>query len=222
MSTAKPQVLHTDPTMADKSAIRAVVEALAAGGLAIFPTDTVYGLACRADDEEAVKALFAAKNRPADKAVPLLLGDANGMDSVSSMIDDTMVRLAQRFWPGPLTMVVDKQSTVSDVVTGGQPTVGIRVPDMTLTRAILLGCPFPVAVTSANLSDEDPACSVEDMPEALLARVAVVVDGGMCPGMLPSTVVDVRDYPPRVLREGPISENDIVSEMGPPSNPDDA
>ncbi|MGE5531975.1 MAG: L-threonylcarbamoyladenylate synthase, partial [Bacteroidota bacterium] len=111
---------------------------------------------------------------------------------------------------------------VSDVVTAGKQTVGVRVPDMTLTQAILQGCPFAVAVTSANFSDGEPACSVEDLPEALLSQVAVVVDGGMCPGMMPSTVVDVTDYPPRVLRQGPISANDIVSEMGPPSNPDDA
>jgi L-threonylcarbamoyladenylate synthase len=222
MLTTKPMVLRADPAVADNSVVAAVVDALTEGGLAIFPTDTVYGIACRADDDEAVRSLFAAKKRPLDKPLPLLLGDAGGLDRVAGMIDDTMIRLAQRFWPGPLTMVICKSPDVLDVVTGGQPTVGVRVPDMTLTQAILQGCPFAVAVTSANFSEEDPACGIENLPEALLSQVMVVVDGGMCPGMLPSTVVDVTDYPPRVLRQGPISVEQILSEMGPPTDPEDA
>lgn len=209
MSDAEPLVIAADPHQTDAALVDAAIGALTRGELVVLPTDTVYGLACRADDDSAVQRLFAAKRRPLTKPLPLLLENAEALAQLSSRIEERALRLARRFWPGPLTMVVRKSSAVSDLVTAGQPTVGVRVPDLPLTQAILENAPFAVAVTSANFSDENPACSVSDLPHELLRQVALVIDAGPCPGMTPSTVVDVTSTPPQVVRRGPISEDQI-------------
>ena len=205
--------MQTDAKTGDAATVAAAVESLAAGELIVFPTDTVYGIACRADDARAVERLFAAKRRPLNKPLPLLLPQAEALAEVATDLDAEIWSLARRFWPGPLTLVVRKAASVSDLVTAGQPTVGVRVPDMTLTRAILDRCPFPVATTSANLSDEDPACAVDELPRELLSAVSLVVDAGRCPGMTPSTVVDMTVRPAKVLRAGPVTEEMMNAEL---------
>ena len=217
MSGAETRIVRAEAHTADEATVAAAVEALTAGELVVFPTDTVYGIACRADDAGAVERLFAAKRRPLSKPLPLLLAEAEALAEVATDLDEGIWRLARRFWPGPLTMVVRKTASVSDMVTAGQPTVGVRVPDMILTCAILRRCPFPVAATSANLSEGDPACAVDELPRELLTKVALVVDTGRCPGMMPSTVVDVTVRPARVLRRGPVAEDDIAKASAEPS-----
>lgn len=208
-----PTIIATNPLDPDPGAVASAVSALASGELVIIPTDTVYGVACRADDEQAVRALFAAKRRPLSKPLPLLLRDAGALDSVSSELPDRVRKLAKALWPGPLTLVVRKSAAVSDLVTAGQATVGVRVPNLPLATAVLAACDFPVAVTSANISDEQPAVAVEELPVELLEAVAIVLDAGRCPGEVPSTVVDVTTVPPRILRQGPVTEADIESAM---------
>lgn len=209
MSCTKPRILKADGQVCDPATICSAVEALARGQLVILPTDTVYGLACRADDEAAVIHLFESKRRPLTKPLPLLLASAEALVGVALGLDENILRLARQFWPGPLTIVIRKSPSVSDTVTAGGPTVGVRVPDLPLTQAILEAARFPVAVTSANFSDEDPACSMDDLPRDLLAQVCLVIEAGSCPGMTPSTVVDVTQTPPRVLRPGPVSDEQI-------------
>lgn len=208
-----PTIIETDPLSPNRDAVTSAACALAAGKLVIIPTDTVYGIACRADDERAVRALFAAKRRPLSKPLPLLLSDAQALEEVSSELPDGVRKLARAFWPGALTLVVRKSALVSDLVTAGQPTVGVRVPDLPVAIAVLAACDFPVAVTSANISDEQAAVAVEELPAELLEAVAVVLDSGRCPGEVPSTVVDVTGVPPRILRQGPVTEADIESAM---------
>lgn len=190
-------------------AVQQAQAALAAGQLVLFPTDTVYGLAARADDETAVAKLFAAKQRPEEKALPLLLADAEQLAEVAAEVPAAARVLAEAFWPGPLTIVLRKNAIISDLVTGGLGTVGVRVPDLAIARSILRACGFPIAVTSANLSGDRPACTVADLPQALRAQVSIIIDGGHCAGQTPSTVADVTTDPPRILREGPISAEAI-------------
>ncbi|MEN6641304.1 MAG: L-threonylcarbamoyladenylate synthase [Armatimonadia bacterium] len=208
-----PTIIATNPLDPDPGAVASAVSALASGELVVIPTDTVYGVACRADDEQAVRALFAAKRRPLSKPLPLLLEDAGALDSVSSELPDGVRKLAKAFWPGPLTLVVRKSAVVSDLVTAGEATVGVRVPNLPLATAVLTACEFPVAVTSANISDEQPAVAVEELPVELLEAVAVVLDAGRCPGEVPSTVVDATTDPPRILRPGPVTAADIERAM---------
>lgn len=213
MSDAEPRVIAADPHGGDAAVIDAAVGAMALGQLIVLPTDTVYGLACRADDEAAVMRLFAAKRRPLTKPLPLLLASAQALTEVATNLDDSVTRLAHSFWPGPLTMVVRKADAISDLVTAGQPTVGVRVPDLPLTQAILQAAPFAVAVTSANFSDEQPASAVGELPQELLRHVALIIDAGPCPGLTPSSVVDVTAAPPRILRQGPISEQQVLAAL---------
>lgn len=195
-------------------AVAAAVVALAAGELVVLPTETVYGLACRADSEEAVAALYAAKNRPEEKALPVLVADRKGLGRVCADVTPELARLAAAFWPGPLTIVVARSAAICDLATGGLPTVGVRVPDSDVTRAVLQACAFPVAVTSANLSGEAPAVAVAEMPDELLGRVAVVLDAGPCPGATPSTVLDLASDEPRILRAGPVTAEQLGQVLG--------
>lgn len=184
MSAAEPRRLRAVSGEPEEALVAAAAEVLAAGDLLVLPTDTVYGLACRADDERAIARLFAAKRRPRTRPLPLLLPSAEALAAVAAGPNEAAARLGAAFWPGALTIVVRKAPAVSDSVTAGRGTVGVRVPDCPLARAVLARCPFPVAASSANLADEDPACEVTDLPGALLAAVALVLDAGPRPGAI--------------------------------------
>ncbi len=179
------------------------------GGLLLFPTDTVYGLGVRADDEQAVQRLYEVKGRPADLALPILVGTREQVCRVAAAWPPAAQALAEVFWPGPLTIVVPRAQGLSSLVTGGAETVGVRLPAYAPLQDWLSACDFPVAVTSANLSGEPPALQVSDLSAPLREAVDLVLDGGPCAGTIPSTVVDVACSPPRVLRVGPVSEQDI-------------
>jgi L-threonylcarbamoyladenylate synthase len=212
--SAEPAIAAGDPQRPDAALVARAARTLAEGRLVVLPTDTVYGLACRADDEAAVRRLFAVKRRSQEKALPLLLPEAGALTEVAAEVSAAARKLAEVFWPGPLTLVVRKAPLIPALVTGGRDTVGVRVPDLPLTQAILASCDFPVAVTSANLADQSPATAVAELPEALRQRVALIVDAGRCPGQRASTVLDVSVAPPVVLREGPVTAEQIAKALG--------
>ena len=196
-----------------EAVLLAFLDAAAAGELLIFPTDTVYGLGARADSPEALETLFAVKRRPAELALPILVGDRAGLDGVIAAWPPAAEAVASAFWPGPLTLVLPRAPGLSPRVTGGRDSVGVRMPDHPALLSWLCACPFPLAVTSANLSGQPEAVALEEIPAELQSAVAVVVDGGRCPGGEPSTVVDLTGGDPRVLRPGPITESQIISRL---------
>ena len=191
----------------------AFLEVAAAGGLLIFPTDTVYGLAARADSPEAVQALFDVKQRPAHLALPVLVGDRQGLERVVASWPPVAEALASAFWPGPLTLVLPRRPDLAPRVTGGRDSVGVRLPDHPALASWLAACPFPLAVTSANRSGEPEAATLAEIPAELRSAVALIVDGGPCPGGQPSTGVDLTGDAPRVLRPGPITEAQILARL---------
>ncbi len=207
------QVLDTRSVPAEEIAARAVAS-LAAGGLVAMPTDTVYGLAANAALDPAVRRLFAIKQRPADNPLPVLIADARELNEVAAEISPVAHKLAEHFWPGPLTLVLRKCAAISDLVTAGRPTVGVRVPDHDLTRDILRRADFPVVVTSANLSGDAEAVAPSQVLTGLGGAIDMLVDDGCCPGGQSSTVLDVTCSPPRILRPGPISWPDIEAVIG--------
>src|SRR5512146_2167649 len=143
--------MHTEVIPADSpEAIEAALRVLRAGGLVAFPTDTVYGVGALAFEQDPVQSIYVAKDRPDDKAIPILLGDAGDLPKVALSLTDAAWRLAERFWPGPLTIVVKKQPALPEAVSASD-TVGVRVPDHAVARALLRRA-GPMAVTSANLS----------------------------------------------------------------------
>lgn len=185
------------------------VEVASAGGLLIFPTDTVYGLAARADLTPPVEALFAAKQRPAERRLPVLIGSWEDLPRAVSSWPAGAAALAEAFWPGPLTLVVPAAPGLSPLVTAGGNTVGVRMPDHAALRSWLSACPFPVAVTSANLSGSSPAVRPEEIPPEVAKSVSLILDGGPCVGGQPSTVVEVGTSGWRLLRPGPVAAEDL-------------
>ena len=197
-----------DPLAAERAA-----EVIRAGGLVILPTDTVYGVAADWRQPEAVAALYAAKKRPPDKAIPILLADPDHLSVISHNVPEAARELAAAFWPGPLTVAVPKRPEVPDIVST-YPTVGVRIPDHDAARTAIRACGGALAVTSANISGGPNAATAQAAAEALGEAVALVLDGGECPGGEPSTVVDVSGDDLVVLREGPISKAALLAALG--------
>jgi L-threonylcarbamoyladenylate synthase len=191
------------------AALPLALEILKRGGLVAFPTDTVYGVGALAFDGAAVESIYAAKDRPVEKAIPVLIGDLDDLAEVSLDVPEIALRLAARFWPGPLTLVVPKHPDLPEVVSAA-PTVGVRVPDHPVARALLRAA-GPMAVTSANLSGQPSPSTAQEVFAQLGGRIALILDGGKTPGGLPSTVVNCAGAEPQILREGPISRVEIFT-----------
>jgi L-threonylcarbamoyladenylate synthase len=185
------------------------------GGLIAFPTDTVYGIGALAFDGEAVESIYAAKDRPLEKAIPVLFGDAADLEKVGITIPDTARKLATRFWPGPLTILVPKRVNLPEAVSATE-TVAVRVPDHEVARGLLRAA-GPLAVTSANISGAQSPVTAQEVYEQLAGRIALIIDGGRTPGGVPSTLVDCTMPEPKILREGPISLQELYSAL---NNPD--
>lgn len=183
------------------------VEALARGGLVAFPTDTVYGLGALSFDSAAAEGIYRAKGRPVEKAIPVLLGVVEDLVRVTLDVSDIAARLAARFWPGPLTLVVPKHPDIPETVSS-LPTVGVRIPDHAAAR-LLLRLSGPLAVTSANLSGQPSPTTAEEVLAQLGGRISLIIDGGRTPGGVPSTVVDCVGPQPKILREGPVTLEQI-------------
>lgn len=204
--------MQTDILPASSSnTISQAYEFLQKGGLVAFPTDTVYGVGALAFDGKAVESIYAAKDRPAEKAIPVLIGDPDDLETVGVRIPDVARKLAIRFWPGPLTILVPKRADLPAAVSA-TPTVGVRVPDHEVARA-LLRATGPMAVTSANISGAQSPVTAQEVYEQLGGRIALIIDGGRTPGGVPSTLVDCTLPELKILREGPISGDELRSAL---------
>ena len=211
--TTSTRVLRTSELSASEIAA-AAVQALSEGKLVALPTDTVYGIAVNASSQPAVRRLFQIKQRIPDNPLPVLIADPEQVNTAARQIPARAHHLAERFWPGPLTIILHKSPAISDLVTAGQPTVGLRVPDHELTRAILRQADFAVAVTSANLSGQPEAVSPRQVLTTFGDLLDLLIDDGRCPGGIPSTVLDLTVSPPQILREGPISKHQLEQITG--------
>jgi L-threonylcarbamoyladenylate synthase len=187
------------------SALPEAVELLKAGSLVAFPTDTVYGVAAHAFLPQAVARLYAAKERPRERAIPLLLSKVEDLPLVARDIPPLAWPLIERFWPGGLTLVLFRQATVPGIVSAGGETVAVRVPNHRLALALIEGTGAPLATSSANLSGRPEPVTADQVIQQLGARIDLILDGGPSPGGVPSTVVDLTLSPPSVLRKGAIS-----------------
>ncbi len=185
----------------------AVIEAAALlrrGYPVVFPTDTVYGVGVLPFDAAALDALYALKGRPISKGIPVLLADASDLFKVAGAIPPTAQRLIDRFWPGPLTLIVPRRAGLPDAISPND-NIAVRLPDHAVARALIHEAGGAVATTSANLSGQGPALSGTEALTALRGRVAAVLDDGPTPGDRPSTIVDCTGERPIIVREGPLS-----------------
>jgi L-threonylcarbamoyladenylate synthase len=171
----------------------------------------VYGVGAFVFDEKAVASIYTAKERPVEKAIPVLVGKTEDLSQVAEEIPMLAGRLIARFWPGPLTVLVPKKPFLPEVVSASS-TVGVRLPDHELARN-LLQMAGPMAVTSANISSQPSPTTVEEVYQQLGGRIALIIDGGRTPGGVPSTLVDCTGEEIQILREGPISSAQLLKEI---------
>jgi L-threonylcarbamoyladenylate synthase len=190
------------------------VERLRAGGLVAFPTETVYGLGANALDSEAVARIFAAKGRPSNNPLIVHVPDVAAARELAGEWPEAAEKLAAKFWPGPLTLVVQKAKTVPDIVTASGPTVGLRVPNHPVALELLRASDIPIAAPSANRSEEVSPTTAQHVANSLGLYVddLLILDGGPCVVGLESTVLDVTAEPPHILRPGMVTEA-MVSEV---------
>lgn len=187
------------------SALPEAIRLLKGGSLVAFPTDTVYGVAAHAFLPQAVARLYTAKERPRERAIPLLLARSEDLPLVARDIPPITWPLMERFWPGGLTLVLFRTTTVPEMVCAGGETVALRVPDHGLALALIEGTGAPLATTSANLSGRPEPVTADGVWQQLGSRIDLILDGGSSPGGIPSTVVDLTVFPPAVLRKGAIA-----------------
>lgn len=192
----------------DPQALAQAERLLRAGGLVAFPTDTVYGLGAMLFDAQAIEQLYFVKGREAAKAIAVLIGDEAALAQVAGEISGVAARLARHFWPGPLTLVLPAHSALPDNLSP-LPTVGVRKPDHPVALA-LLHRTGPLAVTSANLSGQPSAASAAEVYAQLNGRIPFILDGGQTPGGQPSTVVDCTGHELMILRQGPITMQQLL------------
>lgn len=177
---------------------------LQGGGLVAFPTDTLYGLAAAASQEGAVERLFEAKARPNDRPLPILIASAADVDGVATNVSPAAHRLMEAFWPGGLTLVLQRHPRFRSTALAGGDTVAVRVPAHPVALELVRRVGEPLTGTSANVSGRPGPRTAEEVRRQLGDRVDLIVEGGPCPGGVESTVVDCTVVPPQVLREGAV------------------
>lgn len=197
-------------------------EALSRGKLVVLPTDTVYGIAADAFTPEAVAALLSAKGRTRHKPPPVLIAEAMTMDALAAEVSADAQALAERFWPGPLTLILTAQPSLMWDLGETRGTVALRVPDHPLAIALLKRT-GPLAVSSANVSGQEPALECAHAAKQLGETVTVYLDAGTTPGQIPSTIVDCTGAVPEILRAGALSTEqlrEVVPAIIDPAEPD--
>ena len=198
----------------DARQIDAAAEILRSGGLLAIPTETVYGLGANGLDETAVLHIFEAKGRPQDNPLILHIPDASWLARYCEDVPQAAYALAERFWPGPLTMILKKKPCVPLRTTGGLETVGMRCPDHAVTRAIIARAGVPVAAPSANTSGRPSCTTAQHVREDMWGKIDGIVDGGPCRVGVESTIIDLTVSPPQLLRPGGLPLESLREAIG--------
>jgi len=196
---------------ATKNNIMAAAQIVKQGGLVVYPTETVYGLGCEPLNLQAVKRILEVKG-DRNKPLPVLAASIVDAEKVA-FFSPNGKKLAAKFWPGALTMVFPKKPALQDVVTFGLDSVGVRIPDNDVALQLLSLCGGLLVGSSANRTREEPPRFVQEMSDELKEMVDVVLDGGATVQGMPSTVADLTQDKPRILREGPISLEEILDAL---------
>lgn len=211
---AETQVFTVREPAAAEAEISRAAGILREGGLVAFPTETVYGLGANALDAVAVGKIFTAKGRPADNPLIVHIAHLHQLNDLALQIPAEAAQLARTFWPGPLTLVLRKRSMVPDAVTCGLDSVAVRIPNHPVALALLNAAGVPVAAPSANASGRPSPTTAQHVLDDLAGRIDAVVDGGPCDVGVESTVLDIRDGCPLILRPGGVTPEQIAAVLG--------
>lgn len=210
---SKPIILKVNPKRPEIENIMKAANVVKSGGVIVYPTDTVYGLGADPLNEKAVRRVFKVKERSLNKPLPVLISDLHVGKSFGEF-NYRALKLAKKFWPGPLTIVVRKKEHVPSIITGGKEGIGLRVPDYEVTLKLIELCGGAIIGTSANKSGFKASKSAEEALRMLNGEVDLILDAGPSPGGMPSTIVDVTQDTVKIIRIGPISPREIEKALG--------
>ena len=203
---------HTDNIPADVLAqVKKCAGALKSGGIAAFPTDTVYGLGADVYNDQAIRRIYAAKRRPLNLPLPVLIADMSQLNQLAADIPPLAKKLMAKFWPGALTIVFDKAPSFNSPVLAGSRKIAVRMPGHAVTLRLIKEASCPIVGTSANLHNLPALLTAAEVREQLGSAVDFILDGGTCLGGLESTIVDVTGDKPAILRRGAIPEKEILN-----------
>lgn len=212
-------IVPVDPAHPAPDVVARAAALIVAGSLVAVPTETVYGLAANALDAGAVARIYAAKGRPAFNPLIVHLADVADLPRVAREIPPVALELAARFWPGPLTLVLHRQPVIPDIVTAGLDTVGVRIPRSEPTRALIRAAGVPLAAPSANTWTRTSPTSAAHVAQQLGDKIALILDAGPTTVGIESTVLDLTTTPPRLLRPGGVSREQLEAVLGPVTIP---
>jgi L-threonylcarbamoyladenylate synthase len=207
-------LMAVDPARPDPDVVRRAAEVIVGGGLVAFPTETVYGLGADALNPDAVRRVFAVKGRPPDNPLIVHIAAPEGLEGVAVRVPPRARALASAFWPGPLTLVLPRAPRVPLATTGGLDTVAVRMPAHPVALALIRAAGRPIAAPSANRSGRPSPTTAAHVLEDLEGQVDVVLDGGPCPVGVESTVLDLTEEPPVILRPGGVPREALEAVLG--------
>ena len=207
----KTEVLATHTRALFSAAVKSAVELLRGGEVVALPTETVYGLAANALDAKAVSRIYEIKGRPAHNPIIVHVATVEMAKRCVAVWPALADKLAKAFWPGPLTMVLPRAKEIPEIVTAGGETVGVRWPSHPFIQEVIRACDFPLAAPSANLSNQISPTNAEHVARQLGGKIPLIVDGGQAQVGIESTVVDLTETPPRLLRPGMIHEQALMA-----------
>ena len=210
----KTKILRVNAGKPEAQKIAAAAKMLKGGGIVAFPTETVYGLGANVFNPEAVKKIFRAKGRPADNPLIVHIARTEDIGLIAEKIPGKALRLAEKFWPGPLTMVLKKSRAVPGIVTAGLGTVAVRMPKNRVALALIREAGFPIAAPSANISGKPSPTSAAHVAEDFKGKIPLIIDSGGSEIGLESTVVDLSSEKAVLLRPGKISPQQLEKVLG--------
>jgi L-threonylcarbamoyladenylate synthase len=203
------QIIKINPDTPEPEHIALAADVLRGGGLVAYPTETVYGLAASAFVVDTIARVYDVKQRPFSQALPVQIARKDDVDTLARGISREARRVVEEFFPGPLTLVFFRLPTVSLTVTGGQNTIGVRMPDHPVALSVINAFEAPVVCPAANLHGRRMPMSAADVLEDLDGAIDLVLDGGPTPGRTPSTVLDVTQVPARIIRPGLVPRSEL-------------
>jgi L-threonylcarbamoyladenylate synthase len=188
-------------------ALHHAVDILMEGGIVVYPTETFYGIGVKFDRQDSLHKLQEIKQRPENKAIPLIIGSRDLLTDIVSSVNNNAVSLMDKFWPGPLTLILQAKETLSPYITAGTHSVAVRIPGDSFALRLAHYARFPITATSANPSGKPPAKDTETVINYFGGIVDLIIDGGTTKSLLPSTIVDARGENIEIVREGAIKRD---------------
>ena len=200
----KTKIIKINPEFVKLGEIKMIAEVLREEGIIAYPTDTFYGLGASCFSEKAIRRIYRLKKRKPSKPLSVMISDMDMFQDIANKIPSIFWRLADDFWPGPLTLVLKASSGLPKILLGPKNSIGIRQPALSWIRKLLSETAFPITATSANISEGKEISDPEKVIDSFYGKVDLIVDGGETKGILPSTVIDLTSQKPVILREGAV------------------